>query len=81
MQPAPNNPIVLTKYLYRTLTWPEARDRAQQGSVIVIPVAAIEQHGYCLPIDRDNAQVQRSSGHVVWSTSPRKPLAAPTVSL
>ena len=29
------------KHLYRQLTWPEARDRAAAGAVIVIPVAAI----------------------------------------
>jgi creatinine amidohydrolase len=46
------------KHLYRTLTWTEARDRAAQGAVIVIPVAAIEQHGYHLPIDVDNVLVE-----------------------
>ncbi|MBM3776362.1 MAG: creatininase family protein [Acidobacteria bacterium] len=49
----------MTKHLYRTLTWTEARERAQQGSVIVIPVAAIEQHGYHLPIDTDNVLVEQ----------------------
>jgi creatinine amidohydrolase len=56
------------KHLYRTLTWPEARERARDQAVIVIPVAAIEQHGYHLPIDVDN---------VLLNTSPRKPRAAP----
>jgi creatinine amidohydrolase len=46
------------KHLYRTLTWMEARERAKQGAVIVIPVAAIEQHGYHLPIDVDNVLVE-----------------------
>jgi len=46
------------KHLYRTLTWVEARERAEQGAVIVIPVAAIEQHGYHLPIDVDNVLVE-----------------------
>src|ERR1700739_3671393 len=48
----------VNKYLYRHLTWPEARERAQQGAVIIIPVAAIEQHGYHLPIDVDNLLVE-----------------------
>lgn len=48
----------MIKHLYRTLTWTEARDRAEQGAVIVIPVAAIEQHGYHLPIDTDNVLVE-----------------------
>jgi creatinine amidohydrolase len=46
------------KHLYRQLTWLEARQRAEQGCVIVIPVAAIEQHGYHLPIDVDNLLVE-----------------------
>ena len=46
------------KHLYRTLTWPEARERARQGTVIVIPVAAIEQHGHHLPVDVDNVLVE-----------------------
>lgn len=48
----------MTSNLYRTLTWPEARAAAQRGAVIVIPVAAIEQHGYHLPIDTDNVLVE-----------------------
>jgi creatinine amidohydrolase len=48
----------MTKHLYRTLTWTEARERAEQGAVIVIPVAAIEQHGYHLPVDTDNVLVE-----------------------
>ncbi|HZT30874.1 MAG TPA: creatininase family protein [Bryobacteraceae bacterium] len=48
----------MTKHLYRTLTWPEVRERAQQRAVIVIPVAAIEQHGHHLPIDVDNVLVE-----------------------
>jgi len=46
------------KHLYRSLTWVEARGRAEQGAVIIIPVAAIEQHGYHLPIDVDNVLVE-----------------------
>ena len=46
------------KHLYRTLLWPEVRERAEQGAVIVIPIAAIEQHGYHLPIDVDNVLVE-----------------------
>jgi creatinine amidohydrolase len=46
------------KHLYRTLIWPEVVERAKQGAVIVIPIAAIEQHGYHLPIDVDNVLVE-----------------------
>jgi len=45
-------------HLYRTLTWPEVREAAERKAVIVIPVAAIEQHGYHLPIDTDNVLVE-----------------------
>ena len=48
----------MIKHLYRSLTWPEARERAREGAVIVIPVAAIEQHGYHLPVDVDNLLVE-----------------------
>ena len=48
----------MTKHLYRTLTWPESKQRAEQGAVIVIPIAAIEQHGYHLPVDVDNVLVE-----------------------
>jgi creatinine amidohydrolase len=48
----------MSKHLYRTLTWPEVKQRAAEGAVIVIPVAAIEQHGYHLPIDTDNVLVE-----------------------
>ena len=48
----------MTKHLYRTLTWPEVKERAAAGAVIVIPAAAIEQHGYHLPIDTDNVLVE-----------------------
>jgi creatinine amidohydrolase len=61
------------KHLYRQLTWPEARDRAAAGAVVLIPAAAIEQHGYHLPIDVDNLLVEhvteeaalRSNGEVL----------------
>jgi len=48
----------MTKHLYRTLTWPEVKERAAAGAVIVIGVAAIEQHGYHLPVDTDNVLVE-----------------------
>jgi len=48
----------MTKHLFRTLTWTEVRDRAEKGAVIVIPVAAIEQHGFHLPVDTDNVLVE-----------------------
>lgn len=46
------------KHLYRHLTWPECRDRAAAGAVVVIGVAAIEQHGFHTPVDVDNLLVE-----------------------
>ena len=51
----------MTQHLYRSLTWPEVRARAERGAVIVIPVAAIEQHGSHLPIDTDNVLVEHAT--------------------
>jgi creatinine amidohydrolase len=45
-------------HLYRQLTWTDVRETAAQKKVILIPVAAIEQHGYHLPIDVDNLAVE-----------------------
>lgn len=45
-------------HLYRTLTWPEVRAAAERKATIVIPVAAIEQHGFHLPVDTDNVLVE-----------------------
>ncbi len=61
------------KHLYRHLTWPEAREHAATGAVVIIPVAAIEQRGFHLPIDVDNLLVEhvpeeaamRSQGAVI----------------
>lgn len=52
----------MTKHLYRTLTWPEVREAAEKRTVIVIPVAAIEQHGRHLPIHTDNVRVEHEKG-------------------
>jgi creatinine amidohydrolase len=41
------------------MTWPEVRDAAAEGRVLLLPVAAIEQHGPHLPVDTDNLVVSR----------------------
>ncbi len=41
------------KYLLGELAWPEVKDLAKAGTVVMIPVGAIEQHGPHLPIDVD----------------------------
>ncbi len=47
-------PSVTQQHLYAKLTWPEVREAASMGKVIVLPVGSTEQHGYHLPIDVDN---------------------------
>ena len=48
----------MSSHLYRQLTWSETRTAAERGAIIVIPVAAIEQHGHHLPVDVDNLLVE-----------------------
>lgn len=43
-----------TKHLYADMTWPEVNEAVKQERVVLIPVGAIEQHGYHLPVDVDN---------------------------
>lgn len=38
---------------YERLTWPEIREAAQRDTVILLPFASIEQHGFHLPVDVD----------------------------
>jgi creatinine amidohydrolase len=40
-------------YAAADLTWPEFRDRLGRGPLI-LPLGAVEQHGYHLPLDTDN---------------------------
>ena len=51
------------------MTWPQVRDAAQQGRIIMIPMAAIEQHGYHLPVDMDN----RACFHMCAQAARRRP--------
>ncbi len=43
---------------FRKLTWPEVNEAVKANRVILIPVGAIEQHGYHLPVDMDNLAVE-----------------------
>jgi creatinine amidohydrolase len=44
----------VTSYYYDQLSWPEIRQAAGQGRVILLPVGSTEQHGPHLPLDVDN---------------------------
>jgi creatinine amidohydrolase len=47
------------KHLFAEMTWEEVNEAAAGGRVVLIPVAAIEQHGPHLPIDTDNLIASR----------------------
>jgi creatinine amidohydrolase len=44
----------MARYHYDQLSWPEIREAAGQGRVIVLPTGSTEQHGPHLPLDVDN---------------------------
>jgi creatinine amidohydrolase len=53
--PGPQDANGEAKPLLETMTWPEARQAAENGGrVVLLPVGAIEQHGPHLPVDVDN---------------------------
>lgn len=45
--------FVRQEHRYEALTWPEINEAVAQEKVIVLPVAATEQHGHHLPVDVD----------------------------
>lgn len=47
------------KYMFASMTWEEVNEAIAERRVAVIPVGAIEQHGYHLPVDTDNLFVMR----------------------
>lgn len=49
----------MPKTLLAEMTWPEVRDAAAAGRMVLQPTAAIEQHGPHLPVDTDNLIVTR----------------------
>lgn len=68
----------MTKHLYASMTWEEVNVAVRAGLVIVIPVAAIEQHGRHLPIDMDNLAVT----HICDTAAAQRPdllLSAPPI--
>ncbi|MBI4023577.1 MAG: creatininase family protein [Verrucomicrobia bacterium] len=59
----------MAKHQVDGMTWPEVREAARQGRIVLIPMAAIEQHGYHLPVDMDN----RACFHVCSEAARRRP--------
>jgi creatinine amidohydrolase len=54
------------------------REAAALRLVIVVPVAAIEQHGYHLPVDTDDVLVEQVTEEAAWR-SERLLLTAPMI--
>lgn len=53
---------MMTKHLFREMTWPEVNECVRQRRVVLLPVGAIEQHGPHLPVDVDNTFVEHICG-------------------
>jgi creatinine amidohydrolase len=45
--------LAVKKFLYEEMSWPEVRDVAGEGRVVVQPVGMLEDHGHHLPIITD----------------------------
>lgn len=50
----PDAEMVRAEHRYEALTWPEIKLAVAQEKVVILPIAAIEQHGHHLPLDVDN---------------------------
>lgn len=70
---------VRNQHRYELLTWPEINEAVKQNKVVVLPVAAIEQHGHHLPIDVD-AKLVTSVCLGAGEKSPENMLVMPPVS-
>ena len=70
---------VRQEYRYEHLTWPEINKAVAQEKVVVLPVAAIEQHGHHLPLDVD-AKLATSVCRAAGERSPASMLVLPPVS-
>jgi creatinine amidohydrolase len=71
--------FVKNQHRYELLTWPEINEAVRQEKVVVLPVAAIEQHGHHLPIDVD-AKLVTSVCLGAGEKSPESMLVMPPVS-
>lgn len=67
-------------HLLATLTWPEAEVRLREVDVALLPVGAIEQHGYHLPLDTDAFDADYLAREVASACSDPKPLVLPLIS-
>jgi len=54
---------------YEKHTWPEIREIAREGRVLLLPIGAVEQHGPHLPLDTDSLLVNELSIRVAETLS------------
>lgn len=74
----PDPADVSREHRYELLTWPEIKLAVSQEKVVILPIAAVEQHGHHLPLDVDN----RLSSEMCLEAGRRSPadiLVMPTV--
>jgi creatinine amidohydrolase len=45
------------KIVYKDMTWPEIQERVTSCNICIIPLGAMEQHGYHLPVGTDTYQI------------------------
>ena len=59
--------------LFSTLRWPELKELADQETIVIVPVAAIEQHGPHLPVATDTLlarEVAKRAAEISVKTTP-----------
>jgi creatinine amidohydrolase len=66
-------------YRYDELTWPEVRRVAERDPVVVLPVGAMEQHGYHCAISLDAVCAEGVARDAVERTQPNSLLMPPVV--
>ena len=66
------------EYRYEKLTWPEINDAVEAGTIPVIPVGSIEQHGPHLPLDVDCVLPRGVALHAAGMI-PDRMLVVPTI--
>ena len=66
-------------YLRAELTWPEAERRLAEVDIALLPVGAIEQHGYHLPLDTDAFDAEYICREVARRCAAPRPLVLPLI--
>jgi len=66
-------------YLLAELTWPEAERRLAEVDIALLPVGAIEQHGYHLPLDTDAFDAYYICREVARRCNAPRPLVLPLI--